>query len=217
MTDRFSQNTIDASGNVIHLRSDIHIVFDDKVFAIVPKRNQTRGHESRGKLSLVLHVVNPITDGYFHQHYHNRKLLPIRCSIECLFARFAWTIFSPGVLGHFLDKCITSRLLLVHDAATGTLTLESRDREQVNALLAASRSRSASPKKRKVPDVASNDAGPQYDLLYGDIGDGSQTDSGSTERNAGRGRPRKRQWANDKEGLDRVVQKRGKVELGVEM
>lgn len=28
---------------------------------------------------------------------------------------------------------------------------------------------------------------------------------------------RKRQWANDEEGLDKVVQKRGKVELGVEM
>lgn len=210
MTDRFSQNTIDASGNVIPLRSDIHTVFDDKVFAIVPKRNQTQGHESQGQLSLVLHVVNPITDDYFHQYYHNRKLLPIRCSIECLFARFAWTIFTPGVLGHFLDKCITSRLLLVHDAATGTMTIESRDREQVNALLAASRSRSASPKKRKVPDIASNDAGPQYDL-YGDIGDDSETDSGSTETNASRGRPRKRQWANDEEGLDRVVQKRGRL------
>ncbi|KAK1754121.1 hypothetical protein QBC47DRAFT_36757 [Echria macrotheca] len=216
MTDRFSQNTIDASGNVILLRSDIHTAFDDKVFAIVPKRNQTREHESRGKLSLVVHVVNPITDGYFHQHYHNRKLLPIRCSNECLFARFAWTIFSPGVLGHFLDKSITSRLLLVHDAATGTLTLESRDREQVNALLAASRSRSASPKKRKVPDVASNDASYQCDLLYGDIGDG-QTDSGLPERNPRRGRPRKRQWANDEEGRDMVIQKREKVELGVAM
>ncbi|KAK3349540.1 hypothetical protein B0T25DRAFT_504734 [Lasiosphaeria hispida] len=217
MTDRFSQNAIDASGNVIPLRSDIHTVFDDKVFAIVPKRDQTPGHEAQGGLSLVLHVVNPITDSYFHQHYHNRKLLPLTCSIECLFARFAWTIFSPGVLGHFLDKCITSRLLLVRDPTTGTSTLESRDREQVNALLAASRSRSASPRKRKIPEVTSNDASLQYDLLYGDIEDGSQTDSGPTERSPSRGRSRKRQWANDEEGLDRVVQKRGKVELGVEM
>ncbi|KAK3353860.1 hypothetical protein B0T25DRAFT_222036 [Lasiosphaeria hispida] len=144
-------------------------------------------------------------DGYFHQHYHNCKLLPLRCSIECLFACFAWTIFLPGVLGHFLDKCITSRLLLVRDPTTGTLTLESRDREQVNALLAVSWSRSASLRKRKIPEVTSNDASLQYDLLYGDIGDGSQTDSGPTERSPSRGQSRKRQWVNDEEGLDRVV------------
>lgn len=123
MSIRTVKSDIDASDNVIPLRSDMHTVFDDKVFAIVPKRDpMLPGQDTQGGggLSLVMHVVNPVSDSYFHHHYHNRKLLPLRCSIECLFARFAWTLFSPGVLGAFLNKCIMSRRLLVYDPNTGT-------------------------------------------------------------------------------------------------
>ncbi|KAK5658992.1 hypothetical protein OQA88_1078 [Cercophora sp. LCS_1] len=129
--DRFSQRPIDANNNAISLRSDIHTVFDDKNFAIVPKRDQ-------GGLSPVVHVVNPISDGYFHRHYHNRQMLPLWCSVECLFARFAWTLFQPAVLV-FLSSCITSRRILVYDPGTGTSTVESRNHEQVQAMLTAER------------------------------------------------------------------------------
>lgn len=161
-----------------------------------------------------MHIVNPISDNYFNRHYHNLKLHPLRCSIECLFARFAWTIFSPGVLGAFLTKCITSRRLLVFDPSTGTSTVESRNREQVQALLVASRSRSASPRKRPALEAASNAASlPGHGQPYDDFGDGSQTDSGFMERSPSRGRSRKRQWVNDEaqEQAGIVSRKRGRL------
>ncbi|KAK1754136.1 hypothetical protein QBC47DRAFT_462083 [Echria macrotheca] len=93
----------------------------------------------------------------------------------------------------------------------------SLDRAEVwSALLAALRSRSASPGKRKAPEAAGNDAKLlEYDPLDSGIGDSSQADSGSAERSPSRGRSRKRERASDEEGLDRVIQKRGKVELDV--
>lgn len=129
--DPFSQRPIDADDNAIGLRSDVHTVFDDKNFAIVPKRDQ-----ETGGLVPVVHVVNPISDSYFHRHYHNRQVLPLGCSAECLFVRFAWTLFQPAVLV-FLSSCITSRQVLFYDPSTGTSTVECRNREQAQAMLVA--------------------------------------------------------------------------------
>jgi hypothetical protein len=171
-SDRFSQRPIDADDNTIRLRSDIHTVFDDKTFAIVPKRDQT------GRLAPVVHMVNSISDTYFHRHYHNREILPLWCSVECLFARFAWSLFQPAVLV-FLSSCITSRRVLLYDSSTGTSTVESRNHEQVRAMLAASRSRSASPRKRPAYEVAGGTA---------DATDGSP-DSGFESRGRSRKRP----------------------------
>ncbi|GAB1319859.1 hypothetical protein MFIFM68171_10069 [Madurella fahalii] len=209
--DRFSQSDIDVNDNIIPLRSDIHTVFDDKVFAIVPKRDQRSGQEAPGELSLVTHIINPILDNYFNLYYHNRKLLPLKCSIECLFARFTCTIFSPGVIGVFLKKCITSRRLLVYDPGTGTSTVESRNREQAQALLAASRSRSASPRKRPALEAVGNVVSVLEDGQPYDIEDESQADSGFMERSPSRGRSKKRQWATDQQEQAWAVQKRGKL------
>lgn len=179
-TDRFSQRPIDANDNAISLRSDMHTVFDDKNFAIVPKRDQ------EGVLLPVVHVINPISDSYFYRRYHNRQMLPLRCSAECLFVRFAWTLFQPTVLV-FLSSCITSRRVLVYDPSTGTSTVESRNYEQVRAMLAASRSRSASPRKRPASEVAGNtEEVTGIAAVYGTYG---SPDSGFFET---RGRPRKR-------------------------
>ncbi|KAK1754105.1 hypothetical protein QBC47DRAFT_362081 [Echria macrotheca] len=81
-----------------------------------------------------------------------------------------------------------------------------------NALLAALRSRSASPGKRKAPEAAGNDAKLlEYDPLDSGIGDSSQADSGSAERSPSRGRSRKRERASDEEGLDRVFRRGGRL------
>lgn len=217
--DRFSQSAIDAAANMMPLRSDMHTVFDDKVFAIVPKRDHTLAQGGRADLSLAVHVINPISDPYFHQTFHNRRLLPLLCSIECLFARFAWTIFSPHVLGHFLNRCITQRHLLVRDRTTGTPTVETRGPDQLRALLAASRSRSASPRKRKAPGAADSDASlAEYGTPNSDIVDSSQGDSEwSTETSPSRGRSRKRKRASDDNALDKLAQKKLKAELGVDV
>lgn len=68
---------------------------------------------------------------------------------EVLFARFAWTVFSPGVLRPFLDRCVTNRYLLVHDPETGEMTVETWSPEQSRAILDA-----AMPPCRGIPEQA---------------------------------------------------------------
>lgn len=116
------------------LRSDLLTVFSEKVFALVPKRDPAN-HPSG--VSLVVHVVNPHHDMAFQTHIQNRRVTAPNCRTELLFARFAWTVFSPGLLRPFLDRCVTNRLLLVHDKETGELTVETRNPEQARAILAA--------------------------------------------------------------------------------
>lgn len=124
----YSQKTINTSENSFRLRQDMHTVFDEKAFAIVPKFDgpNTTTHDGTAATttttpSLVTHIFNPVPDAYFNMHYHNVKLLPVRCSIECLFARFAYTVFSPALAALFL-KCETSRRVRVYDPSTGTFT-----------------------------------------------------------------------------------------------
>jgi hypothetical protein len=197
----------------------MHTEFDGKVFAIVPKRDRTPGHDdARGGLSLVVHAVDPKMDMHFQQRFHNRKVLPLGCRIEFLFARFAWTIFSAGLLSPFLDKCVTSRLILVHDRNTGTSTVESRNPEQARGLLAASQSRSASPRKRRAPGAAGDHLSyPGYDPFYSDMEDDSQAETGSTEKSPSRGRSRKRlRVGEDAKRPDTVVEEWAQEEPGVE-
>ncbi|KAL2018435.1 hypothetical protein VTK56DRAFT_854 [Thermocarpiscus australiensis] len=216
ITDRFSQAYIDAEDNLVALRSDVHKLFDDKVFAIVPKRDVVtiRGEDSGGAqeegnrehppalaraeaaapgLSLVVHSFSPVSDAHFNATYHNRKLLTFRHSVECLFARFAWTIFSPGVLGRFLAQCITERRVLVFDHGRRRFTVETRSREQAYAIYRASQSRSASPRKRTAGEVAGDD---EVTVAYWESGDYSgelsQLDKYADEDSPGRGRSRKR-------------------------
>lgn len=193
----YSQKTINASENFIRLRQDIHSVFDEKAFAIVPKFDSPNitTHDGTAATttittstpSLVTHIFNPVPDAYFNMHYHNVKLLPVRCSIECLFARFAYTVFSPALAAFFL-KCETSRRVRVYDPSTGTFTNETRNREQAKALYTAPQSRSASPRKRSRPegpgDPIVSSAYRLDDFLDGIWGDAeeSQVDSGFGER-----------------------------------
>jgi hypothetical protein len=207
ITDRFSQPDIDADDNMIMLRSDMHKLFDEKVFAIVPKRDaELRNRSESGEpqaetspnpqgplpLSLVTHIFNPISDAYFNATYHNRKLLPFRHSFECLFARFAWTLFSPGVIGRFLTQCLTERRVLIFDPARRRFGVETRNSEQTHAIYRASQSRSASPRKRGAGEMA-GDCEPAPVHGDGEMEDQSPADSGfAAEASPGRGRPRKR-------------------------
>ena len=217
LTERFTQRPIDAAANLMPMRSDLHTVFDAKAFAIVPKRDSRSTDTARGDLSLVVHIINPIPDPYFQQTFHNRKVLPLRCSIQCLFARFAWTVFSPNVMSQFLTRCITRRKLLVRDPETGALTVEERNISQLRDLLETSRSRSASPRKRKVPGEADSDVSiTEYDTPFSDVSGNSQGDSEwPTEASTSRGRSRKRRWASDQDAQDGLVQKRARAGLDV--
>ncbi|KAK5657447.1 hypothetical protein OQA88_3019 [Cercophora sp. LCS_1] len=223
--DLYSQKSIDANENSIRFRQDIHTVFDEKVFAIVPKFDWDDTTQA-SRPSLVTHIFNPAPDPYFNTRYHNIELLPVRCSVECLFARFAYTVFSP-LSAAFFVSCQTSRRVRVHDPSTGTFTTETRNREQARALYAASQSRSVSPRKRSRPgDDGPGDHIRSSSAYRQDFGgawdpDGSQADSGFGDRGTpSRGRSRKRPWEEDSEDAaeqqDRDARKRGRAEILVD-
>lgn len=73
------------------------------------------------------------------------------CSVECLFARFAYTVFSP-ILAPFLVTCQTTpRRVCVYDPSTSSHSAETRNLEQAKALYTTSQPRSDSPRKRSRP------------------------------------------------------------------
>ncbi|KAH7309075.1 hypothetical protein B0I35DRAFT_360195 [Stachybotrys elegans] len=100
-------------------------------------------------LHVVGHVFNSTPSGDLPRLWHNRPLCspPSAASIEYLFARFAYTIFSPSVFKYFLDSS-KARRLLVWDQEKLKHDVEDADPERCRSIWNASRSRSESPKKR---------------------------------------------------------------------
>jgi hypothetical protein len=81
---------IDDSLNGILLRSDVHTLFDQRRFALVPKPSC----DVTDRLSLVAHVLIPGVSSQLIQLYHNVATQELTgVAMEFLFARFAWTIF----------------------------------------------------------------------------------------------------------------------------
>lgn len=90
-----SDPTSDAR-NLISLRRDLHYLFDSRHFTFVPR---IRGNTRR----LELYVFCPNSDVRLVSRYHNLPPQPLSgISIECVLARFAWTIFSPSIMPFFL-------------------------------------------------------------------------------------------------------------------
>lgn len=156
---------------------------------------QAADHDGQDRLQLAVHIFNPISDPHFNVTYHNRKLLPFRHSVECIFARFAWTIFSPAVLGNFLAQCITERRVLVFDPIERRFTVETRKPEQAYAMYKASQSRSGSPKKRAAGEMTGNNEATEAYWESDGLEYPSQPDSAcfDEEISPSRGRSKKRQ------------------------
>jgi hypothetical protein len=108
--------SIAAAENSILLRQDLATLFDTGIFAMVPKLDQD------GTLSLVTHIFSPTQDPYSNTSYHNVNLLPVSCSVECLFVCFACAVFS-SLYESIWHRCRagTSRWMRVCDPSTGTL------------------------------------------------------------------------------------------------
>lgn len=179
----------------------------------MPKRNISLAQDTpqpshtEEELSLVIHIFNPLSDAYFNATYHNRQLLPLRYSVECLFARLAWTVFSPGVLGKFLLQCLTQRRVLVFDPVARRFAVETRSPQQTCGIYKASQSRSSSPRKR-----AAGEMDDEFGSVCGE--DASQADSGFVdEESLCRGRTMKRRWSgtHDEVVLKRIYNPRSRV------
>lgn len=200
---------MNASTNIIPLRTDIHRIFDERNFCFVPKldlkdrrttlvlRNQEGGgnstytdgsinrdsptnlgqhdhdetHQtnqqasstigSQEKTLVTAHVFNLIPGGELQKLFHNREAYPgiSTASLECLFARFAWTIFSPNVFRDFLSMTKEPRLLLVWDENLGEYVTERTEVARCILTFKQARARSESPTKRQRPTREASEAG----------------------------------------------------------
>lgn len=94
------------SSNAVLLRSDLRTAFDDRKFVHFPKSDK----------SWVVHLLEFTND--LGKLYHNVKLHPITsCSLEFLYARFAWGIFP--FLATFLSGPSIKRLVVMVSGEEG--------------------------------------------------------------------------------------------------
>ncbi|KAH6975849.1 hypothetical protein EDB80DRAFT_658503 [Ilyonectria destructans] len=191
----------------------------------IRSRTENQGHgpvnvrKAQSIPYLVGHVFNSTPAGQLPRRWHNRRLntLPSALSVECLFARFAWTIFAPSVFRYFLDAGEGRRLLVWNDA-TRRQEIEEADAERCRAIYTAARSRSESPSKR--PRAGGNgpkdenevytprpyDAASEVDSAYHDDSQplGEDAPDNSTFDGPERGRRRKRKSEEDCESVSGI-------------
>ncbi|KAM0557037.1 hypothetical protein ACHAPJ_005717 [Fusarium lateritium] len=94
-------HTIDDPHNILPLKADLYVCFDQSVFALIPKSSGSpNGVEAQNQY--VLHVLDG-RESEFTALYQNRPVESlVEGSREYLFARFAWSVFS------FLKPFLTS-------------------------------------------------------------------------------------------------------------
>ncbi|GKU09352.1 hypothetical protein FLAG1_10119 [Fusarium langsethiae] len=153
-------------------------------------------------VQLVGHVFNSTPSNDLPSRFHNREVheLPSTISVEYLFARFAYTIFSPSVFKDFLDSH-KGRVLMIWDPTEEHYDTQHVSAERCRGIWNASRSRSESPRKRSRAggDAADHEDGglgcgvSDVDSGYGDH---SQLSGGEDDVKR-RGRTRGRAWEED--------------------
>lgn len=136
------------SRNSILLRSDVRTLFDQKKLTIVTKSD-----------GWVVHV--PAGDGLPTEElaalYHNVRLQPlVGVSVECLFARFAWSVLSLSPM--FLLANVPRRLVIVRGNETAIRDVSGPEC-RIYAAMPGGKSRSQSPKKRPRDDGLGDDDG----------------------------------------------------------
>ncbi|KAL8364572.1 hypothetical protein RB595_003723 [Gaeumannomyces hyphopodioides] len=165
-TQLFSSSPIDGPANILTLRADLHRVFEERHFCLVPKVGEKSGGDvgeadlgrdgataEREPPQLVLHVFNSTPSGQLPSLWHNRAAHPIPATmaVEC-FARSAWTVLSPRVFGVFLYSTPVPRRLLLWSCGKGEWETEKASPEMCRQMWKSSRSRS--PRKRSAPRSA---------------------------------------------------------------
>ncbi|KAK0712180.1 hypothetical protein B0T21DRAFT_297413 [Apiosordaria backusii] len=194
--------------NILILRKDIHHLFDARRFTFLPKRFGTRTAESA---ELVTHVLRPTGSPELVGLYHNRSPQPIRgVSVECLFARFAWSLFTEKHLPFFESGL--EYAVRLWDEAKGeaeTKTLRGLDVGLWARIFerAQSQSRSASPTKRSISTQGDGQDDGDGEGYWSDdqdiiVGDELECDGWDEPP---RGRPRKRGWESLGLDVDRRV------------
>jgi hypothetical protein len=127
---------VDDAQNAMLLRSDVHTIFDQKRFAIVPKSSV-----------LLVHILAPGSSLQLTSLYHNVSLQPlVGVAIQYVLARFAWTIFAQSV--NFVQQGLKRRLCIY--VGDGETSIADYSGDQCRQLLSSgAKSRSQSPRKRQ--------------------------------------------------------------------
>lgn len=188
-------NPIDDERNLLLLRRDLHYLMDQRRFALIPKVTSADNPPK-----LAVHILLTGESAELVRLYHSRAPQTITgIPVQLLLARFAWSIFTDTILTFF--KGSQEYAVLAFNLESGkhvTKRLSSPYIRSISSLFGPySRSRSVSPRKRNVDEIA------QHALTaHNDIDDislmvdqlGSRQYLGGYEQEERRGRRRKRSW-----------------------
>ncbi|RMJ05005.1 hypothetical protein CDV36_014323 [Fusarium kuroshium] len=173
--------------NTVLLRRDLHKLWDDGVFAIVPKQGKW-----------VVHVLLNSPRVEIRERYHNLELQPLAgVRREYLVCRFALAIFSKS---HFLNGSLPRKLVFVNadgerpnEQVTRKFSAKEYQKE-FPATSARSASRNPSPKRQR-PPTADDMLDDRDTTEESDFSQGFGTEDERSEDEEERGRPRKRPWS----------------------
>ncbi|KAH7118488.1 hypothetical protein EDB81DRAFT_667826 [Dactylonectria macrodidyma] len=167
------------ASNTILLRRDLHKMWDDHHFCIVPKAGEW-----------VVHMLWDCPTVELQDEYHNLELQPLRgVSRYFLLCRFALATLSHSV---FLNQLIPRKLVTVTESGPPQVHLASAD-ECRRLFNNRTNSRTPSPKKRQ-----RSAQGEPEDAEDSGTSSGSELETqpeSSDEDEPKRGRPRKRRWS----------------------
>ncbi|KAH6628869.1 hypothetical protein F5144DRAFT_494826 [Chaetomium tenue] len=180
--DRYCRRPLEVAAinddkNILALRKDLHHLFEARRFTFMPKRF---GACTSEPAELITHVLLPSGSPELVGLYHNRSPQPIRgISGECLFARFAWSLFTDEHIPFFLSDL--QYVVCLWDKAKGEAeirTMRGLDVRSSAQVFESTRSmsRSVSPKKRspRTEGDALADSGDGYSSDDGDNTSGKQ-------------------------------------------
>lgn len=138
---RTGQDVADSPANSIRLRRDVHLLWDNLFFSIVPKKLQ---HGDSNGLQWCAHSM--VQDKELYEDYHNRPTEALTGrAVEYFYARFAWGLF-PKVIG-FLQSTQPRRLAVRQpDGVMEVRTFSTQECQDFTT--GQGRGRSASPTKR---------------------------------------------------------------------
>ena len=196
--------------NIVLLRKDVHHLFGTRRFAFVPKSfGPTTTTTTPPRLAqLVTHVLLPSGSPELIGLYHNRLTQPLcGISVECLFARFAWSIFTDEHIP-FFQSDVECTVILWNSAKgeTETRTMKGLDVRSIAQIFESTRSqsRSISPNKRPFSthggardDNADNISYSEDDVAEDTVGEDYSSDHDYDRHHQSRGRPLKRRWVDD--------------------
>ncbi|KAI4184059.1 MAG: hypothetical protein LQ346_006177 [Caloplaca aetnensis] len=139
-------DTISTTANLMLLRADLHKVFDDRKFVIVPKQGR-----------LVSHFLVP-AEKYVYMH-QNSEIQPTGVAIDFFFARLAWAIFP--MLGKRFLKFGGKKLLVVLGKASPSF--EATIADCAHFLVKPTKSGANSPEKPGSPSKRARSDGDNDD------------------------------------------------------